>query len=119
MACIRFLTLFFRRSRPFEQVIPSLMFFVKESGVTRFHSFFQQLVRNFLFLLQFLILSLLAFSVMGFFADVSSLGGGRAVIVLDASLLEAVDVTAGLKKNGILIVNSNKKPEEFPLVVQL
>ncbi|MBI2136987.1 VWA domain-containing protein [Candidatus Woesearchaeota archaeon] len=85
LVLVPFVILYLRRSKPLEQVIPSLMFFVKDSGVTRFHSFFQQLVRNLLFLLQLLILSLLAFSVMGFFADVSSFGGGRTVIVLDAS----------------------------------
>jgi len=35
------------------------------------------------------------------------------VVVLDASLLFALDVTEGLKKNGILIVNSIKKPNEL------
>lgn len=35
------------------------------------------------------------------------------VMVLDYSLLEAVNVTEGLKKKGILIVNTNKKPEEL------
>jgi len=34
------------------------------------------------------------------------------VIVLDASLLETVDVTSGLKEKGTLIVNTNKKPAD-------
>ncbi|MEM4267779.1 MAG: pyruvate ferredoxin oxidoreductase subunit gamma [Candidatus Woesearchaeota archaeon] len=34
------------------------------------------------------------------------------VLVLDSSLLEAVDVTSGLKENGVLIVNTNKSREE-------
>lgn len=37
------------------------------------------------------------------------------VIVLDASLLETVDVTSGLKKNGKIIINSNKKPDELKI----
>lgn len=37
------------------------------------------------------------------------------VIVLDHTLLEVVDVTEGLKKNGIVIVNSTKKPEEIAI----
>jgi len=37
------------------------------------------------------------------------------VLVLDASLIEAVDVAAGLKKNGIIVVNSNKSPNELGL----
>lgn len=35
------------------------------------------------------------------------------VIVLDPSLLEVVDVTDGLKKEGMLIVNSDKTPKEL------
>ncbi len=35
------------------------------------------------------------------------------VIVLDPTLMQAVDVTSGLKEGGMLIVNSNKKPEEL------
>lgn len=37
------------------------------------------------------------------------------VIVLDSSLLKAVNVTKGLKKNGLLIINSNKKPRQLGL----
>ncbi|MEM0360650.1 MAG: pyruvate ferredoxin oxidoreductase subunit gamma [Candidatus Diapherotrites archaeon] len=37
------------------------------------------------------------------------------VLVLDPTLIECVDVTKGLKKNGILIINSDRKPEEFKL----
>lgn len=35
------------------------------------------------------------------------------VIVLDMTLLSVVNVTAGLKKGGILVFNTKKKPEEF------
>jgi len=35
------------------------------------------------------------------------------VIVLDSTLLDIVDVTEGLKKDGIIIVNTRKKPEEL------
>ena len=34
------------------------------------------------------------------------------VIVLDHGLLDLVDVTEGLKKDGVVIVNTRKKPEE-------
>lgn len=36
------------------------------------------------------------------------------VVVLDESLLATVDVTAGLKEGGTVIINSDKKAEEFP-----
>ena len=35
------------------------------------------------------------------------------VVVVDATLLSAVDVTGGLKKEGGIIINSPKPPEEF------
>jgi len=34
------------------------------------------------------------------------------VIVLDSTLLDLVDVAEGLKKDGIMIINTRKKPEE-------
>ena len=37
----------------------------------------------------------------------------QIVIVLEPSLIDAVDVTAGLTNGGIIIVNSNKKPNEL------
>ncbi len=38
------------------------------------------------------------------------------VIVMDESLMDIVDVTAGLKPDGIILINSSKKPEEFDVV---
>jgi 2-oxoacid:acceptor oxidoreductase gamma subunit (pyruvate/2-ketoisovalerate family) len=35
------------------------------------------------------------------------------VVVLDSTLLDAVSVTAGLKEGGIVLVNSDKSPEEL------
>lgn len=36
------------------------------------------------------------------------------VVVLDPTLMEATDVTAGLRKGGILLINTTKKPTDFP-----
>ncbi len=36
------------------------------------------------------------------------------IIVLDHTLIEAIDVTAGLQKGGWIIVNSPKAPQDFP-----
>ncbi|UCG69732.1 MAG: pyruvate ferredoxin oxidoreductase subunit gamma [Thermoplasmata archaeon] len=36
-----------------------------------------------------------------------------AVVVLDPTLLEVVDVTQGLKEGGIVILNTKKEPSEF------
>lgn len=35
------------------------------------------------------------------------------VVVVDPTLVEAIDVTDGLKPGGIIIINSDRKPEEF------
>jgi len=35
------------------------------------------------------------------------------VVILDPTLIEAVDVTSGLKNGGYIIVNSDKPPEHF------
>ena len=37
------------------------------------------------------------------------------VIVMDASLVAVVDITRGLKKDGMVLVNSDKAPEEVDL----
>ncbi|MCX6556968.1 MAG: 2-oxoacid:acceptor oxidoreductase family protein [Candidatus Aminicenantes bacterium] len=35
------------------------------------------------------------------------------VIVVDPSLIDAIDVTEGLKKGGFILINSGRKPSEF------
>jgi len=40
------------------------------------------------------------------------------VVVADSSILDAVDVTAGLKEEGILIINSKKTPSELGFKVK-
>lgn len=37
----------------------------------------------------------------------------KAVVVLDPSLLDAVDVTAGLNEDGVLLINTPKSPAEM------
>jgi len=37
----------------------------------------------------------------------------NGVIVLDPTLIDVVDVTNGLKEGGWILINSNKKPEEY------
>ena len=37
------------------------------------------------------------------------------VVVLDSSLLDAVDVTAGLKEGGTVLINTGRKPSDFDL----
>jgi 2-oxoacid:acceptor oxidoreductase gamma subunit (pyruvate/2-ketoisovalerate family) len=37
-----------------------------------------------------------------------------SVVVVDPTLVEAIDITEGLKPGGTIIINSDRKPEEFP-----
>ncbi len=85
LALVPFIIVYLRRPKPTERTMPSLMFFIKDRGATRFHSFFRQLLGSLLFLLQFAILALTAFSVMGYFTEVSAEKTGKTAIVLDVS----------------------------------
>ncbi len=38
-----------------------------------------------------------------------------AIVVLDPTLMDVVDVTQGLKEGGIIVINTAKKPEDFDL----
>ncbi len=40
------------------------------------------------------------------------------VLVLDPSLLEAIDVTEGLEKGGWIVINTKKNPGDFPRLVK-
>jgi pyruvate ferredoxin oxidoreductase gamma subunit len=39
----------------------------------------------------------------------------EVVVVLDSTLFQAVDVTGGLKKGGMIIINTNKSPGDFKI----
>ncbi len=36
------------------------------------------------------------------------------VVVVDPTLVEAIDITEGLKEGGTIIINSDRRPDEFP-----
>ena len=40
------------------------------------------------------------------------------LIVLDSTLIDAIDVTAGLKPGGTILVNTEKTPEEYPKLLE-
>jgi 2-oxoacid:acceptor oxidoreductase gamma subunit (pyruvate/2-ketoisovalerate family) len=37
-----------------------------------------------------------------------------SVVVVDPTLVEAIDITEGLKPGGTIIINSDRRPEDFP-----
>ena len=41
------------------------------------------------------------------------------IVVLDDGLLDAVDVAAGMKKDGMVVINTTRKPEEIDLGIDL
>jgi len=40
------------------------------------------------------------------------------IIILDPTLIEAVDVTQGLSEGGWIVINTHKKPEDFPELIK-
>lgn len=60
LALVPFILLYLIRPKPKQMTIPSLMFFMKATGATKLTSFLKQFLRDWLFLLQFLIIFFLA-----------------------------------------------------------
>lgn len=86
LALIPFIILYMRRPKPKEKTIPSLMFFLKEKGVTKFSNLFKQIFRNLLFLIQLgIILSAAFAAAYPYFNSESAAAAKHTVIVLDAS----------------------------------
>src|SRR3989338_1983105 len=128
LAVIPLILLYMRRPRPKERTIPSLMFFMKDAGVTRFSTLFRQIVKNLIFLLQFGAILAAAFAVASpFFESENAALATHTVIVIDSSASmgalikgagdtrvdKAVDMAAGQLQGGISIVLA----ENIPVVV--
>jgi hypothetical protein len=81
-----FLLLYLIRPKPRYEVMPSLMFLFKDLGRNRSANFLRQLITNFLFLLQLLLIIAIVTSAAKPFTDVSRVALFRStVIVLDTS----------------------------------
>ena len=86
LALIPFILLYLRRPKPKEKTIPSLMFFMREKGVTKFASFLKQILKNLLFLVQLAIILSAAFAVASpFFRSEKAAGAAETVLVIDGS----------------------------------
>jgi hypothetical protein len=78
--------LYLIRPKPMDVTIPSVMFFMKDQGKTKHKAFFRKLLNNLLFLLQCLILTLLALAIMSPVANMTfDTTAEGTVIVLDVS----------------------------------
>ncbi len=74
------------RPRPKDVTIPSLMFLMKDTGVTKQSTFFRRLLTSLLFLMQLLALALLAFSLSWPMIQMKyDTAAGNTVVVLDVS----------------------------------
>ena len=83
---IPLILLYLIRPRPQTIEIPSLMFFIKSSGRNKLSSFFKKFIRDWLFLIQLLLILLLAVSVAQPFTNYQhDITAKNTVIVLDAS----------------------------------
>ncbi len=86
LALIPFIILYLRRPKPKEKVIPSLMFFLKEKGITKFSNLFRQVFQNLLFLLQLAVILSAAFAAAyPYFTSEKAALAKHTIIVLDAS----------------------------------
>ena len=86
LSLIPLIIIYLRKPKPVEKIIPSLMFLIKNQKDTTKHSFFQKLLRNLVFLLQLLALSLMAFSIASPYIMTSeTVTSQNSVIIIDAS----------------------------------
>ncbi len=102
---VPFIILYLIRPRPKELTLPSIMFFLKHEGAKQTRSFLQTFVRDWLFLIQLLVLIALCLGLAEPLIDVlTSYQAEQTVIILDVSasmsagnrFSEAVDIA---KKN--------------------
>ena len=86
LSLIPLIIIYLRKPKPVEKIIPSLMFLIKNQKDATKHSFFQKLLRNLVFLLQLLALSIMAFSIASPYIITSeAVASQNTVIIIDAS----------------------------------
>ena len=86
LSLIPLIIIYLRKPKPVEKIIPSLMFLIKNQKDTTKHSFFKKLLRNLVFLLQLLALSLMAFSIASpYILTSEAVTSQNTVIIIDAS----------------------------------
>jgi hypothetical protein len=126
LALIPLIILYLMRPKPKNQVIPSLMFLMKDKKNFKKYSFLRKLLRNLLFFLQLLILALLALSVASpYLITTHDIAADNTIIILDVSA--SMQTKHGLKTrfdNAIEIARQNLKgkisiilAENTPLVI--
>ena len=86
LSLIPLVILYLIKPKPIEKIVPSLMFLIKNQRRATKNSFFQKLLRNLVFLLQLLALSLMAFSIASpYITTTEAVVSQNTVIIIDAS----------------------------------
>jgi len=86
LSLIPLVILYLIKPKPVERVVPSLMFLIKNQKRVTKDSFFQKLLRNLVFLLQLLALSMMAFSIASpYITTTEAVVSQNTVIIIDAS----------------------------------
>jgi len=119
LALIPFILLYLIRPKPKNLNLPTLRFLTKKRGKQRKSSFLRNWVRNLLFLIQLLILLLLAFSVTEPFIKIpSQISVDNSIIVLDtsASMESVFDDAISSAKSNIGRTTSIVLVQDSPLI---
>src|SRR3989344_1246322 len=86
LALVPFIILYLIRPKPKDETIPSIMFLIKQKGSNAKASFLRNLLKDLLFIIQLLIILLLAFSVAEpYIESTRTLSAHNVAIVLDVS----------------------------------
>jgi len=86
LALVPFIILYLIRPKPKDETIPSIMFLIKQKGSNARASFLRNLLKDLLFIIQLLIILLLAFSVAEpYIESTRTLSAHNVAIVLDVS----------------------------------
>ncbi len=106
-ALIPLIIIYLIKPRPIKQAIPSLMFFIKKSRLSKKDNFFRHFQRDILFLLQLLTLLLLAFAAtQPYFSHQKEISSANTVYVLDVSassqVLENQQIRLDIAKKKLL-----------------
>lgn len=107
LSLIPLIILYLIRPKPTHMEIPSLMFFFKTSGANKITSFFKQITRDWLFIIQLLALLLLSLILAKPFLEYThNISAENTVLVLDASA--SSNVKEGSKTRFDLAINKAK-----------
>jgi len=86
LSLIPLIILYLRKPKPRDKIIPSLMFLIKDKKTENQFSFFKKLIRNLLFIIQLLVLGLLALTLAEpFIQSPIGISPKHTVLIIDAS----------------------------------